>query len=207
MKLKFFPLYLSMIIPLDLTAWKEIKFDKIKANKVEVVEDSLNIKIENSSSILIYPLQEAKELNKIKISGKLIGNLNFTKNQGNENFDDFTLKIGFIVSGDKKLSGLKKLFAPKWIKDLHLLIPKETGLSHLELFVAVKDKKLLNTNRLHPLSDLFHENFIFDLSKEGNFNFESKTKSKFKVVGLWMSSDGDNSKSQYSIQINSLEIE
>lgn len=199
-------LFLSMIIPLDLNYWKEIKFDNIQKNKVQNIKSSLSIEVNNSSSILIYNFKTPKKFKKILLEGNLVGNLNFKNNQGKDSFDDFTLKIGFIVLGNKKLTGLKKLFAPDWIINLHKIFPKTFGLSHLELFVGVIDLHLLKTSRLHPLSNFFHENFVFDLSKEGRFKLESSVNKEFESIGLWLSADGDNSKSKFNIKIHSLEL-
>ncbi|TNF01355.1 MAG: hypothetical protein EP326_04525 [Deltaproteobacteria bacterium] len=207
-KISTFPLYGAFIVPLDQGAqWKHIQFDKIPANNVSFSK-SLILKVDKSSSFLVFPLETEKEVESFEIKGKYSGGLNLPegKEQGYGKADDFAFKFGFILPGEEKLTGVKKWLAPKWVKKVYEMAPKDQGLNHLELFAATTQDKMLGKKRIHPASDFFHEEYSFLLKDSGEFSFEKKINGSLRTLALWLSADGDNSKSSFSIEVTSLKV-
>jgi hypothetical protein len=191
--------YTSIIIPLDQSAWQHIQFGKIKANLITYPKNQISIQVNKSSSFLVHPLNEEILISEISISGSTSGDIE-------KSLEDSLLKIGLIVPGSKRLSGPKSWFAKKWIKKVYKLAPKGKGLDHLEMFVATTNKETIGSNRVHPASDFFTENFVFEIKKNKEFKLTHKLKTKVKTMALWLSADGDNTKSKFQTVIKSLEL-
>lgn len=207
-KLLHLPLYGLLVVPLNSKEWSHIKFNGIKENQIKQDNTSIQIKVDKSSSLMIYPFNAKKLITSFRIGGKVLGQLNFpfSKNQGLKSTDDFTLKFGFIVSGNEKMTSFKKVFAPKWLIDIYKLFPEDTGFKNLELFEAVQNKQQKGTSRKHPSNDLIQEHFVFTISEEGVFSFVHKLPRTLEVLGLWLSADGDNSESRFTTEIYQIEL-
>lgn len=190
--------YSSLILPLDQSSWEHISFGKLKANSV-VFSKNIEIQVDSSSSFLVYPLKKYKEVSEIIIHGSSVGKI---KNS----LEDSKLKLGLVVPGDKTLSGVKAWFAKEWIKKVYKLAPKDAGIDRLEMFIATEDKHSLGKSRLHPASDLFHERFIFNLKDKNQFKLQYKFKKKIKTMAVWLSADGDDTKSNFQTIINKIEL-
>lgn len=143
-----------------------------------------------------------------EIEGEYLGQLNLPKGseQGHGRADDFPMKIGFVLPGVQKLSGIKKWMAPKWIKKVYSLAPRGIGLDYLELFVGVSDPRLLGKKRKHPKSDFFHENFVFDMKNSGGFKLTHKLENSLLPLAVWLSADGDGSKSQFQLKVKKIKL-
>ncbi len=197
------------MVPLDQSAvWKHIQFDKIPANIV-TFSKVLEIEVNESSSFLVFPLGREREVESFEIKGRYLGGLKLPEGseQGYGKADDFGLKFGFILPGKEKLTGVKKWLAPKWVKNVYAMAPKDQGLKHLELFAATSQKNMLGKKRVHPASDFFHEEYAFELPQSGEFTFSKKLDAPLRTLALWLSSDGDNSKSRFKMEITSLKVQ
>jgi hypothetical protein len=169
----------------------------------------MEIKVKESASPIFYSFDRKYKIIGFKVAGEFKG-LPIFKNiadQGNKKVDDYPLRIGLIVSGDKKISGLKKFFAPDWVIRLYEQIPSEFGLDHVHFFNVTQNKNQLGLKRIHPSSDLITEEFIKLVDKPGSFNIEHRLKEPLSVLGIWLSVDGDDTMSEYSVILSNLEIE
>jgi hypothetical protein len=191
-------LYTAFIVPLDPSSWKHIDFGKIKKNEI-TFENSINIKVDNSSSFLIHKLKAPIVIKSITIEVEISKLL-----QINSSADDYPFKLGLVIEGDKKLSGMKKFFAPKWVIEVYKFAKKNKGLDHIEMFIATFNKELYSARREHPKSDLFMENFIFQLTNKGSYKFTHKLDKPITTSALWLSADGDGSKSKFTTKIKSI---
>jgi hypothetical protein len=208
-KVSQIPLYGAFLVPLDHSAqWKHINFDKIPANKV-TFEKSLSIEVNESSSFLVFPLQKLQKVESFEIKGSYSGGLSLPegKEQGYDKADDFVMKFGFILPGEEQLTGLKKWLAPKWVKKVYAMAPKDQGLDHLELFAITEQEKMIGKKRIHPASDFFHEEYAYLLKDKGEFIFKKKLEKPIETLALWLSSDGDNSKSRFKIKIDEIKVQ
>ena len=95
----------------------------------------------------------------------------------------------------------------RWIKTLFDLAPKGTGIDRIQFLNAVQYPDLLGRQRQHPLSELIHENNVWLLDAPGDFNLEYRLEQPLEVIAVWLSIDGDDSRSQYTTLIRRLELE
>lgn len=197
MKIKKLFLYSALIIPLNSTdSWQILSFSRLKPNVTTFTSKGMNVKVESSSNPMIYPFKTPQSIKSVKIKGELMGSLNLTNlRQGEKGADDFALKLGFVLVGTKKLNVFQKVIAAKWIKTLYGLAPKNMGIDKILFLNAVQDKEILNTERQHPLSELIFEKSVWLLNNEGNFAFEYNFDNEIQVLAIWLSIDGDDTKS------------
>lgn len=199
-----------LIIPLAITNnWHIESYSKITANNVVFENQHLLIKINHSASPLIYSFDQAKKISGFEISGEFQGLPEFKDSalQGKKGFDDYPLRIGFILKGDNKLSFLQKLVSPEWVKKLYSSIPKATGIDHVEFYNVTQNSSQFNTSRVHPASKLLKENFFSLVKNAGVFTYKVNFNSSYDVVGIWLSSDGDDTLSKYEVIIDKLKLE
>jgi len=200
----------AVAIPLGQQGdWQVLKYRSIQPNRIEFTESGMKIEVQHSASPLIYPLKTPLMVSKLLVAGKIEGALQIPskRKQGEKHADDFTVRVGLVLAGDKKLSKWQAMVAPDWIKRLHSLAPKDGGVDHIEFFNVVQDRSLIGNSRRHPKSELLVENFVIQPEADGTFKMETEIRLKQRVVALWLSSDGDDTASKYSVTINSLRLE
>lgn len=199
-----------LVLPLqDPIHWKLEEYSKIPKNEVTFQKSGMEIKVNKSASPIFYSFNRKYKIIGFKVTGEFKGLPNFKAlaNQGTKGADDYPLRIGLIVSGDKKLSGLKKFFAPDLVIRLYNQIPSEFGLDHVHFFNVTQNKNQLGLKRKHPSSDLITEEYIKLVEKPGSFKIEHHFSEALPALGLWLSIDGDDTMSEYSVILSNLELE
>ena len=113
--------------------WKAIPFQNSPANKVVFNNDGLHIEVQCSSSLLVYCLGRKTDIHRIRLIGKVTGlpRIPEGREQGDEKADDFAIRLGLVLSGEKTLGSVKKLFASDFVKYLSQMIPKRQGIDHI----------------------------------------------------------------------------
>lgn len=209
MKLNTLVLAGAIALPVQQTGgWQLLEYDRLDANDVTFTREGMMVKVDQSASPIIYPLDDPRTVTRVSVSGNLSNLLNLLPNtQGQKSNDDFSLKVGLVVAGDKTLNPLQKLVSAKWIKRLFDLAPKGTGVEKIYFLNAVQEKNLLGQQRQHPLSDLIYENNVWLLDKTGDFTFSYSLEVPQQVIAVWLSIDGDDTRSKYTITIKSLVLE
>ncbi len=196
-------------IPLkDRGSWELLKFSSLPENKTTFSELGMSISVDKSASPIIYPLKKKSKVTALKVSGILRGRVNLhSKKQGTEGADDYELSIGLVLAGKKTLGTFQKMVAAKWIKKLYSLAPEGQGIDNI-LFLNATQKEFASTKeRQHPLSELILKKDIWHLKKEGEFNFIHKFKKPKEVLAVWLSIDGDDTKSKFEILIKDIAVE
>ncbi|MDB2426052.1 hypothetical protein N9W41_00745 [bacterium] len=210
MKLNRIILCSVFLIPLNKKEnWQELKYSKINPHVIEFAEAGMKIKVNSSAMPLIYPLSKVHQLKSISIAGEYKGKLNLNKKikQGDKGNDDSIFRFGLVVPGEKTLPFYKRPFAPGWIKKLFDLAPKDSGVDRIEFYNVYEDQRLKGQSRIHPLGNgLINENNIWDLSKAGKFKLAHKFESPVPAAAIWISIDGDDTKSEYEIWLNKIEL-
>ncbi len=196
-------------IPFDSNKWHSLKYSSIPANTVTFLPNSISIKVNRSASPLIYPMTEKPVLIKeISIKGEVnqLVNIKPPEQQGEKILDDFNLRLGLVLLGDKRLSWYEELLAPEWVKKMFNLASKDQGIEHIYFLSAVLSPTLLNKTRTHPLSEYIKEHYVWLMNKPGSFSY-SHTFSKTKHTGaLWIAVDGDGSQSEFTLKIQEISI-
>jgi len=198
-----------VIIPLTFKgAWNLESYSKIPPNIVTFSTTGMTIKVNQSASPIIYSFDKEKIISEFEISGDFKGLPKFADAslQGQKNFDDYALRVGLIVAGGKKLSGFKKFFAPEWIKKIYTSIPSNSGIDYVQFYNVTQNQAQFNLSRIHPTSDLIHELFFALAKEDGHFNYKVKMDTPKSMLGLWISVDGDDTKSNYEVDISKLEF-
>lgn len=202
-------LFAALIVPTEnMDGWRTEKFSRIPGNDVSASERGLLIRVRRSASPLIFPLKSAISVTGFKVHGEFHGLPKFSdvKQQGQSGSDDYALRIGVIVPGEKRLSGLKKVFASQWVRHLYGQIPAGSGLDHVHFFNITQNPAQVGKSREHPASDLMEEDFFALVERAGPFVYEQALKQPLKAVAVWISVDGDDTKSEYEVLISKLEF-
>lgn len=202
-------LFSAMVIPTtNLTDWKIEQFSRVPKNEITASAKGLLIRINGSAGPLIYPLKTKAMISGFKVTGEFLGLPKFTKPslQGEKGFDDYPLRLGFVVPGDKKLSGFKKAFAAQWVKRLYEQV-NGTGLDSVRFYNVTQNSKQVGQTRIHPASDLFQEEFFAEVERSGPFSYEFQFKQPIETVAVWISIDGDDTKSAFDVLITILELQ
>lgn len=198
-----------IVIPLSMQGnWKIESYSSIPSNKVIFSNRGISVKVNKSASPMIYSFSKSITLKSFHIEGEFLGLPKFLDltNQGNAGFDDYPLRIGFVLSGNKKLSFLQRTFAPKWIKNLYADLPADIGLDYIQFYNVTQNKVQLGLSRVHPLSDVLHEKFFALIEKNGKFSYDINFEAPKDVSGLWISIDGDDTQSEFEVNINKLDL-
>ena len=192
----------AFAVPLQqMSNWQLLQYNGIAPNQVSFTPAGMTIEVMGSASPIIYPLDEARLVRRIEVTGTLteLLTLDATK-QGLQDNDDFSLKIGLVIAGDKTLNSMQKLFSADWLKTLYELAPEGHGVDNIYFLNALQDSTRLGHQRQHPMSELIFENNVWLLDKPGDIAMPL-------VVAIWISIDGDDSRSNYSTLIKSLYLQ
>ncbi len=201
----------SLFIPLNVqTDWQVLSYSKLPSHKVAFKQSGLNISVNKSAGPLVYPLKNQTSVKKVHVKGTIKKKIKFNGKQGTKNNDDFALRIGLVVKGTQTLNFAKRLIAPDWVKSLFALAPKGTGVDHIYFFNAAQQPELQGKTRNHPLSKLIKENnqwlLKFDENGVANFDFSTHLTNPKKTLAIWISVDGDDTKSNFETLITELKI-
>ncbi|MGE3758684.1 MAG: hypothetical protein AB7H97_13055 [Pseudobdellovibrionaceae bacterium] len=203
-------LFAAMVIPTtNLTDWKIEQFSRVPKNEVTASAKGLLIRINGSAGPLIYPLKAKEKISGFKVTGEFFGLPKLTKPllQGEKGFDDYPLRLGFVIPGEKKLSGFKKAFAAQWVKRLYEQVKDGTGLDSVHFYNVTQNSNQVGQTRIHPASDLFHEEFFAKVKSAGPFSYEFQFRQPIEAVAVWISIDGDDTNSTFDVLISDLELQ
>jgi len=192
------------------TQWQSLEFSSLPKNKVTYQKDGLTLEVNKSSSPLIFPFKAAKAIQSITVKGRLLkGSLDLPagKVQGAKGVDDFIVKVGLVKKGKKTLNWAQRQIAPKWITKLYSLAPKGSGVDSIQFLALGSQEKIKGRKRTHPLSDLLFENVVATYKPAAPFRLESKFAKPMETLALWISSDGDDTGSQFTVKITEIKIE
>lgn len=196
-------------LPMQPSEWQILKYSKIPANQVEFKQQQMHIKVRSSAGPLVHKLQVSgdanapKKLQAFRLKLSKIGNL-----KAESKFpEDSYLRIGLIKKGSKRLGWMQKKLAADWVLKLYDLAPKNSGIERI-IFYNINSSKLnLKESRLHPKSDLIFETPIaYWPELQESFEMEFKLPEATEVLAIWLSSDGDNTKSDFDLVIHSIEL-
>lgn len=197
----------ALAIPLGTAGqWQVLEFRKIKPNIVHFSDQGMRIEVDGSGGPLVHKLPAPAKVKGLSAAGKYTPKLKFPDGvkQGDKRGDDFGVRIGLVVKGEKRLSWVKAKVAPKWVNKLYELAPKDTGIDRIEFVNIVEDKTLLGKHRTHPKSDHLVERFVAATADDGSFTLNYEWKEPLDVLAIWISSDGDDTKSNFIVDLKEI---
>jgi hypothetical protein len=199
----------AFAVPLQqMNDWQLLQYSGIAPNQVSFTQEGMSIKVMGSASPIIYPLDAPRLVHRIEMTGSLNQLLTLNaEQQGVKGNDDFTLKVGLVIAGDKTLNGMQKWFSADWIRRLYELAPRGGGVDSIYFLNAVQDSSSLGRQRQHPLSELIFENNVWLLDKPGDFALTYSLDRPRQVIAIWISIDGDDSRSTFTTLIRSLQLD
>lgn len=189
-------LFSVLIIPMDPAKWLDLKYSKLKKNDVKFSKE-LSISVDQSASPLFYVFDKSKSISNIEVEGSI--NID---EEIKENIDDRYFQIGLIYEGDYKPNSFVKIFLPEWMKTL-IKVGKGKGLGSVHFYGIGGDKKV--KQKVRDLKLIFEN--VVSINKDGSFKFSKTLSKKDKVLGLWLRSDGDESKAKFQTIIKSIKLE
>lgn len=201
----------------------DLKYDKIKPNTVSFNQKpfctealtppqcqtsgediQVEIKVESSASPLFYKLNQ--KVSQINVSGQVQVTAPVATKK-----DDAYFQLGLIYQGEFKPNFLTKNFLPDWLNAVVSIDPTK-GIGDIFFYEASVDK--INLNKTTNSKGV---NLIFKTAthikwqdprnkKLGRFNFTIQPQDK-NLLGLWLRSDGDDSKATFTTTIQQITIE
>lgn len=193
----------EITVPLKESSWVVLSYNKIPSNKVIFSSDALTVEVKNSAGPVVHKLTKTGKITKFFIKGNVTG----SKVHETGSFDeDSMLRFGLVAIGRQTLTGPKKWFAADWVKKLFALAPEETGLDKIYFFNFTNRGALLGKSRTHPKSDLIVENIFAEIEKNGIFNVSKKIEPPIDATAIWISIDGDDTKSEYETAISEIKL-
>ncbi len=187
-----------------LDGWKELGFNKIPQNTVSVTTNkTIKIDVNQSASPLIYKLSDIKKVSALSAKWSATGEL--AKLNSSTFPEDFLMRIGLVAKGDQRLSWFQKKIAANWVLELFSLAPANIGLDKIYFYNIATSKELVGQKRQHPKSDLMLEEVIASFPETKSITH--KLTKPLDVVALWISVDGDDTKSKFSTTIEELILE
>ncbi len=192
----------SEVVTFDKSSWVVLSYNKIPPNQVSF-NDNLKIQVQASAGPAVYKLASPKKVIGFTVKGKVLG----SKLVETGDFDeDSILRVGLVGVGKQTLSGVKKLVAADWVKKLFALAPKGSGLDKIHFYNISNRNELFGKSRVHPQSELLLEKISKFFNKEGAFEFQVALEKPIETAAIWLSVDGDNSKSQFTTTISNIEL-
>lgn len=193
----------AMDIKLDPSNWKAVKYDSIKANEFNY-NNELIIKVNKSSSPLVYKLNNLHKTKEILIRARMQGTINYSSKAGSDKNDDFPLRVGLITKGDNQLNFFQRSIAPKWILKLNKLGNQYGGFDKIHSFILYSQIPEFQ-ERLHPLSEYFMERVLGKIENDEKV-YKYKLPRELDVIGIWLTCDGDDTDSSFTVFLSQLSL-
>lgn len=201
----------AFFIPLQMEGlWQSLEYSGIARHQsVTFGKEGLRIKVNKSAMPLIYPISPSRIVKSISVKGYAHSLPVLNKSlQGSEGNDDYLVRVGLVIKGEKRLSWLKKKLSPKWVKTLFSLAPENTGIDKIEFFNVYQDLRLKGKLKIHPLADgLMQEHNVLYFNETGEFYFKKVFDASKDVLAVWLSVDGDDSKSKFQVSIREIRLD
>ena len=202
-------LFGALLIPLgDPSVWQDLAFRNIPKNTVTHQNQTMHIRVNRSASPLIYPLAHSMEVSKFKAVLKIDGQVKAVASRG-EWEEDSVFRLGLVVKGTQHLNMLQKMVAPSWVVKLFSLAPPDAGIDRIVFFNVASQPELIGKVRIHPKSELMEERVVAAVASQSQNDLvlEHTLQKPLSVVAIWISIDGDDTKSDFQVDLKSLILE
>lgn len=183
--------------------WTQVSFKGIEANKVSFENGTMAVAVNSSASPLVYKLEAPLSIQSFEVSAAQVG----SKVVESSTFDeDSVLRFGIVGLGSQKLNAIKRAFAADWVIKLFSLAPADAGLDKIHFFNVSNRPNLKGQERVHPKSDLMIEKIISVLDQEGKLAIKYQLEKPIQAAALWLSIDGDDTKSKFTLKIDRIDL-
>ncbi len=184
----------------SLDTWKEIRFNGIPPTEYTASRAGLQIKTRQSSSALLNIFEHIEVFQGFSVEGHSDGSILLSKAD-----EDFALRIGFLVPGTLDISWLDKLFLPGWVKELKTSNPgfqfKELRLWNFKVKQEPSNSKITSKKSKFVVEK--NDQLTWEKTEfSATINFENQ----MECFGVWIQSDGDDSKSSFDLSLNKVNL-
>jgi hypothetical protein len=208
-KIKLIPMYVAILIPLESGKWMDLKYSKIPKHKLQFKDKSLIIEVNESASPLIHILEKEKLVTNLSLTLKLdqanLDELEMLKT------DDYIFRVGLITSGSVTLNFFTRMAASEWLKQLFKKADHFKGVGGVHFCAVSLDKDYL-TKSAYKMKDLkyfglkikteFKSHISYGLSQSVYCEWPNA----LNTIGVWISVDGDGSKSKFKLKLDNLSL-
>lgn len=187
-------------------AWQALEFRRIPPNRVEFSAAGTSIRVDKSASPLIFPLSKPVEVSHVRARVTVTGSLKGRAAAGVWD-EDSQFRLGLVVTGKRRLTGMSKVLAPSWVRKLFSLAPEGGGVSRIVFLMLGRPPAKVGERRIHPSSELLEERIAWLADgKPGSRVIEASLEPMSEVVAVWLSVDGDATGSKYEVLVESIEL-
>lgn len=192
----------------DHNRWRELRYGKIPAHTLRFTESAMEISVRRSAMPLLCPLPQAVRVNSIHVKGRIVGSIEVApEKQGKKGYDDYSLRVGLVEPGTTTLTARERRAATDWVKALFDLAPAGRGITKVHFLNLGVDRSEIGRARQHPMSKLLEEEVVAAPKPDGSFEFVRNFNPPMEVCAIWISADGDDTKSSFQTIINQLDFE
>jgi hypothetical protein len=178
-----------------------ISFKRITPNYVFAQDNVLNIQVNNSSSFLLLPFKDVRNINKVSFQWRKMGviNINDAQQEETRQGDDAYLRVGMILEGK---ASLPNPLSPKWVKKVRETLHHSSD----KMIYLVPGSKHENGQRWKsPYSKDVEIIAVGSKTKKYGWNLSEHTFDEtLSVVGLWIMADGDNTQSAFTTKLKTI---
>lgn len=198
----------SFTVPLsEQTDWQILQYSKLPPHRIRFSKDGLEMAVDGSAMPVIYPLPGPVRVKGIRVKGRIEGTLRVSaERQGEEKFDDYAFRVGLVEPGERTLNFVQRQLAARWVRKLFELAPKGSGISRIHFFNVGTDKTQIGRQRQHPISDLILEKVVAVPQPNGRFDFAHSLEPPLETIAVWLSSDGDDTGSKFTVLVEQIEL-
>jgi len=202
------PAQRAIELPLgDESRWQTLTYRNLPPHRLRFSAQGLVMSVERSAMPVIHPLASPVEVARIRVQGRLEGELRLPPGrQGEEKFDDYVFRIGLVEPGARTLNFVQRQLAAPWVRKLFELAPAGAGISRIHFFNVGAERAHLGRERQHPLSELIHERVVALAGADGRFDFTHELAKPLAAVAVWLSSDGDDTGSSFTVFVERIEL-
>lgn len=199
----------TLRVPLnDERRWHALKYNNRAPHTLRFSESGLEISVRRSAMPLLCPLPHAVRVTSIHIKGRIVGSIEVTpEKQGKKGYDDYSLRVGLVEPGATTLTARERRAAADWVKALFDLAPAGRGIKKVHFLNLGVDRSEIGRTRQHPMSKLLEEEVVAAPQLDGSFDFVRVFNPPTEVCAVWISADGDDTKSSFQTIINQLDFE
>jgi len=196
-------------IDLSVEQWQLLEYHGIPGHALSQAGDRLHIAVKRSASPVVQAFSTPLQATRLHIRAYIDGSVDLAGLpngvvQGNQSFDDFRLRVGIIYEGNTTLDPFQLSIAPAWVRYLYRIVPEGTGIDHVEFLNSWTDHRLAGQQRQHPATPLWRERFLLETDPSGKINQTVMLEHDAQILGVWISSDGDDTGSCFNVYIEEL---
>lgn len=192
----------------DQSKWQVLQYSRIPPHKVQFTKAGLEMQVERSAMPLVHPLAKPFATGRVRVKGRVEGTLDIPPGrQGEDGYDDYVFRLGLVEPGKRTLGSIQRRFVADWVKKLYELAPPGSGISGIHFFNVALEKSHVGKKRQHPLSNLIREEVVaLPRRADGRFDFEHVLAQPLQTIAVWLSSDGDDTKSTFTVRVEAIEL-